>query len=341
MSDIILTDVTLRDGGYRNNFNFTTGFAVETTRRLAQAGIPYVEIGYRNGSFVRKSDHGLTSAVDENYIDALVEAADGKTNLCVMVHPRNIDEGDLEMLAARGIAMVRVCLRRDQLADGVNTLSLAKRHGLSVSANVTHITTMALSEITEMSVRAEDAGADVIVFADSNGNMIPSDTQRLISKLVSRIAVPLGFHAHNNLSLALSNALAALDAGAEYIDASLCGMGKGAGNLHLGMIVGYLDRLGQLERYDLVKVLEASSYATQHVSESSIPAPLVDIMLGAYNISFDAKQKLLATIGDDSDLEWFRTLRHVREQSRKSEAETTQHAAAPARRRVETRVGAL
>ncbi|KVD32274.1 nucleoid-structuring protein H-NS [Burkholderia ubonensis] len=340
MNDIIITDVTLRDGGYRNNFNFTTEFAVETTRRLAHAGIPYVEIGYRKGSFVRKNEHGLTSAVDESYIDALVDAADGKTNLCVMVHPRNIDNSDLEMLADRGVAMVRVCLRRDQLDEGLGTIVSAKRHGLKVSANVTHVTTMPLNAITEMSVRAEDAGADLVVYADSNGNMIPSDTERLISKLASRVAVPLGFHAHNNLSLALSNALAAVDAGAEYIDASLCGMGKGAGNLHLSMIVAYLDRLDQPTRYDLVKVLELSSYAAQHVTESSLPAPLVDIMLGAYNISFDAKQKIAATLADNSDAEWFRTLRRVRDERKTDEAAAARLHASPARQ-AETRVGAL
>lgn len=340
MRDIIITDVTLRDGGYRNNFNFTLEFAVETTRRLARAGIPYVEIGYRKGSFVRKSEHGLTSSVDADYIDALVEAAAGKTRLCAMVHPRNVDEADLAMLADRGIEMVRVCLRRDQMDKGVETLALAKRHGLQVSANVTHVTTMPLDDIADMSVRAEDAGADLIVFADSNGNMIPSDVKRLISQLAGRIAVPMGFHAHNNLSLALSNALAAAEAGARYIDASLCGMGKGAGNLHLGMIVAYLDRLDRPNRYDLLEVLELSSFAAHHVSESSLPAPLIDIMLGAYNISFDVKQKLAATLDDHTEVGWFRTLRRVRDERQAGGVEVTRQHAAPGRRASETRVGA-
>jgi 4-hydroxy 2-oxovalerate aldolase len=333
---IIITDVTLRDGGYRNNFNFTLDFAIETTRRLARAGIPYVEIGYRNGSFVRRREHGLTSSVDEHYIDALVDAAAGKTQLCAMVHPGNIDESDLAMLADRGIRMVRVCLRRDQMERGPRMLALAKRLGLEVSANVTHVTTMPLDDIIDMSMRAGDAGADLVVFADSNGNMIPSDVDTLISTLARRITTPLGFHAHNNLSLALSNALAAVEAGARYIDASPCGMGKGAGNLHLGMIIAYLERLGAPNRYDLLEVLELSSYAAQKVKESSLPAPLVDIMLGAYNISFDTKQKLAASLDAPTEVDWLRTLRRTHD-----EAQNSTVTAAAARHVSDAYIGAL
>ncbi|WP_434606401.1 hypothetical protein J3P80_10330 [Pseudomonas sp. D2-30] len=64
MSQIKIIDVTLRDGGYRNDFNFTVDYAQSAISQMIEAGIPYCEIGYRNGSFVRKHEHGLTSAVD-------------------------------------------------------------------------------------------------------------------------------------------------------------------------------------------------------------------------------------------------------------------------------------
>ncbi|WP_199154430.1 hypothetical protein [Chromobacterium sp. ASV23] len=314
MKNIHLVDVTLRDGGYRNNFNFTPEFAAHAAQNLAEAGIPFIEIGYCKGTFAKRQEHGLTSSVTSEYINALQQAVQGRSKLCVMVHPQNIEESDLVMLAEHGVAKIRVCIRPDQLENSMKTLATAKRLGFMVSSNITHVTKTPFADISAMALRSEDAGADLIVFADSNGNMIPTDVQRLIGKIGSRTRLPLGFHAHNNLTLALSNAIAAVDAGAEYIDASICGMGKGAGNLHLGMIVAYLDRLNMQSGYDLVKILELSSHASENVELSSLPLPLIDIMLGAYNISFDAKQKIAASLPNPTESAWFQKLRSLREE---------------------------
>nr|WP_311138684.1 hypothetical protein [Pseudomonas amygdali] len=82
--------------------------------------------------------------------------------------------------------------------------------------------------------------------------------------------VPLGFHAHNNLSLALANASAAIEAGAEYIDTSICGMG--AGNLHLSMLVAYLERIGVSHGFDLVKVIELSAVTANSIPHNNMPS---------------------------------------------------------------------
>ncbi|WP_226503495.1 nucleoid-structuring protein H-NS [Pseudomonas sp. MWU16-30317] len=292
MSQVRIIDVTLRDGGYRNNFEFTTDYAINAVAHLAEVGVHCAEIGYCNGSFIRKPEHGANSAVTGDYINALVKAAQGRLGLCVMVHPRNVTAVDLAQLAERGVAMVRVCLRLDQLDEGLRTLALAKSFGVEVSANITHVTTQPAAVLADMALRAEGTGVDVICFADSNGHMLPDDVRRLFDRTAREVHTPLGFHAHNNLSLALANAMAAIDAGAEYIDASLCGMGKGAGNLPLGMLIGYLHRCDHRDRHDLVKALQLSEYTAQQVSASNLPAPLVDVMLGAYNLPFDVQARL-------------------------------------------------
>lgn len=292
MNQIKIIDVTLRDGGYRNNFNFTVDYAQSAISQMIEAGIPYCEIGYRNGPFAPKLEHGLTSAVDGRYLEALQAAAQGRIALCVMVHPHNVDASDFQLLREHGVSMIRVCLRRDRLEDGLATIRLAKAHGFQVSANITHVTTLGPGDISDMSLRAENAGADVLVFADSNGNMIPADVDRLITRISSRVLIPLGFHAHNNLSLALSNAIAAMDAGAEYIDASVCGMGKGAGNLHLGVFVAYLHRAGIRNGYDLASTLHLSQHTADTVPTSSLPLSLTDLMMGTYNMPFDVQQRL-------------------------------------------------
>lgn len=315
MNQIKIIDVTLRDGGYRNDFNFTVDYAVSAITQMVEAGIPYCEIGYRNGSFVRKHEHGLTSAVDATYLRAAGKAAAGRIDLCVMVHPHNVDASDFDLMKEHGVSMIRVCLRRDRLEEGMATVKLAKAHGFQVSANITHVTTLAPGEISTMSLRAEDAGADVLVFADSNGNMIPSDVERLITRVSSRVLIPLGFHAHNNLSLALSNSVAAMDAGAEYIDASICGMGKGAGNLHLGVFVAYLHRARIRNDYDLVRTLHLSQVTADNVPASSLPVSLADIMMGTYNMPFDVQHRLDTIMQAHRPASTFHALQILHEQN--------------------------
>ncbi|SDX56503.1 4-hydroxy 2-oxovalerate aldolase [Pseudomonas syringae] len=296
MANVKILDVTLRDGGYRNNFDFTEDQARVITTGLADAGVDLCEIGYCKGSFSPRNEHGLTSNVDALFIEKIAQAAAGRIELAVMVHPRNITVDDFAMLKEQGISMIRVCLRRDQLDEGLATLSLARDHGFSVSANVTHVTSQTPGSVLDTAVRAEGAGADIICCADSNGHMLPTEVHRLFSRLASRLMVPLGFHAHNNLSLALANASAAIEAGAEYIDTSICGMGKGAGNLHLSMLVAYLERVGISHGYDLVNIIELSEATARSIPQNNMPSPLMDIILGTYNFPFDVSQRMRETI---------------------------------------------
>lgn len=298
MRPVRILDVTLRDGGYRNNFNFSQDCAVRVVAGLAATGVDFVEIGYCNGSFVRRPEHGLTSRVAEDYIAALHRAAGEGTRLCVMVHPRNVTRQDMQRLAAQGVAVIRVCLRPDQLDEGLATIAEARGAGMAVSANITRATELPRSTMIRMAVLSEEAGAGVVCVADSNGAMIPADVERLIGDLAQSVAVPLGFHAHNNLSLALSNALAANMAGAEYIDTAINGMGKGAGNLHLAMFIAYLDRVARNHSYDLVQALELSDFAALEVPENARPHPLLDVMTGAYNLSIDTLAEVCALAGE-------------------------------------------
>lgn len=296
MNSVKILDVTLRDGGYRNNFNFTKYYVGEAVSRLADIGVQYCEIGYCNGTFFRKPEHGLTSLVNADYLQTISRSLEKNPNLVVMVHPKNVGPPDFAMLHDQGVSMIRICLKQEQLDEGLATIKLAKSWGFQVSANITHVTTQTLSAVISLSLKAEGAGADIICFADSNGNMIPKDVIRLISQVANRVIVPLGFHAHNHLSLALANAIAAIESGAEYIDTSICGMGKGAGNLHLAILIAYLDLAGIKHQYNLLKAIELSSLTSQQVPDSDIAVPLKDIMMGAYNFSYDIGARLQETL---------------------------------------------
>jgi 4-hydroxy 2-oxovalerate aldolase len=330
MKPVKIIDVTLRDGGYRNNFEFSAEYASHAIGALADIGVQYAEIGYCNGPFLRQAGQGPHGAVDATCIEALVKAANGRLPLCVMVHPRNVDRSDLTRLVEHGISMIRVCLRPEQLDAGLQTIALAHALGVRVSANFTHVTEQPTRQICTMAQRAEGAGAQLVCLADSNGHLLPDDVSRLLGHVARNVEVPLGLHAHNNLSLALANAMAAIEAGAQYIDASVCGMGKGAGNLHLSMLIGYLHRCNPQDRHDLVKALQLSQYTAECVAHSSLPAPLAEVMLGAYNLPFDSHSKLVEHSAEGVPGNAFEALRALHErrlQARESRVATVQGSA--------------
>ncbi len=115
--------------------------------------------------------------------------------------------------------------------------------------------------IAEQAKKMESYGADYINLADSAGALLPEQVTQRIEAVRAAVKIPVGFHAHNNLSLAVANSLAAVDAGAGYIDATLRGLGAGAGNTQIEVLAGVLQRKGIETGLDLYGLLDASEQA--------------------------------------------------------------------------------
>ena len=101
-----------------------------------------------------------------------------------------------------------------------------------------------------------DAGAEYVNIADSAGYMTPDDVRARISLLVEKLPIPVGFHAHNNLGLAVANALTAAECGADYIDVTCRGLGAGAGNAQAEVVAGVFQRLGYSTGLDFYSYMD-------------------------------------------------------------------------------------
>ena len=119
--------------------------------------------------------------------------------------------------------------------------------------------------IVEQAKKMESYGADYINLADSAGALLPEQVKERIEAVRAAIKIPVGFHAHNNLSLAIANSLAAIDAGASYIDATLRGLGAGAGNTQLEVLAGVLQRKGIQTGLDFYGLIDASEQAVSPI----------------------------------------------------------------------------
>jgi len=290
---LVNIDVTLRDGGYRNNFAFTTDYALRHAALSVEAGFDWVEIAYRNGSFKPITPLGLTGRGDDEFI-AAVAAEIGPEHVCVIMHPRNVTDGDIPAMYRAGARLLRICVPGGDPAPALSYVRAAKDIGFTVSVNLTRVSQLSPRTIIDVALASADAGADVVYLADSNGSLLPRQAAELTTLCRSVAPVAVGLHTHENVGLALSNVMSAVDAGATWVDSAVLGMGKGPGNLRAEQWIAYLDRTDPEHSYDLGAALQLAAILGREVPESRPGLPLPDLVLGRFDLSVEARAQILA-----------------------------------------------
>lgn len=282
---IKLMDVTLRDGGYRTNFNFPLEFVHFILSKLDNAGIEYIEIGYRNGSIKPIPNIGITGICDDKYISYcrnLIKRA----KLTVMLHPKNISPRDILELADNGVDSIRICYNSNTIEPDLEPISIAKKNKLEVCCNITRISQSSCDQMATLVKKIINQGADVIYFADSNGSLNPTSVRDLFLFMKTNFTTKFGFHAHDNIFLAHANAIAAVEQNVQFIDTALLGFGKGAGNVRTEGFAAYLGTLGEKE-YKLCELLEAAKHVRDAFCNTYNPLPIKEIIAGSLDLSYD------------------------------------------------------
>lgn len=277
---IILLDASLRDGGYRTNFNFTDAELKEILQPLDNAGIDYIEIGYRNGTLTPK-DVGRACGCAKEYLlfcRSLIKQA----KIAVMIYSNNITQDDLMELTECGVDLLRICVPKGEIASSLPKIKMARNANMDVAINFTHTSFYNEKELDEAMKQISEYEPNIIYFADSNGSLIPMQVKKLYDRYIGIYPIPFGFHAHDNLGLAQANALAAISSGVRFIDVTLAGMGRGIGNLKTEFFVAYLHAM-QLKKYNLENVLKAANYVRHSLGIGQEPIEMSEFTRGISN----------------------------------------------------------
>jgi len=227
-----ILDVTLRDGGYVNDFGLNEEAAFWVVELLDKAELDGLEIGYLTGmhpSHIHgENPPGICHAWPVDRIAEL--AATVTTPLVGMLNPAGHVPIDFDELAQSKLTLVRVVITPEATSDWRDITNKLGVVGLPFTVNLVLASWMTPEEVVSHARTAQEAGADVFYIADSNGALLPGQVEELFRRLRDSIDIPLGFHAHDCKSLALANVIAAERGGAEWADSSLLGIGRGAGN---------------------------------------------------------------------------------------------------------------
>ena len=238
-----IIDCTVRDGGHLNQWNFEPDCVRASYFAALSAGADIFEVGYRFPA--SKTGLGRFGYCEDAFLTALLTPQDA-CQIAVMI---NASAFTPELLAPRDarvtpVSVVRLAAYPYEI-DAVKAMCRTVRDmGYRVFLNL-----MAFSEISESEFAVLEAWSDkgvveAVYFADSFGAFTPKDVEACHAKLRRLGFDAVGFHSHNNLQTAFANTLKAIDVGCTHVDASVYGMGRGAGNLPIEVLIAYLEKMG-------------------------------------------------------------------------------------------------
>lgn len=240
MNNICLLDCTLRDGGYYNNWDFDIHLVQKYLQTMSEIPVNYVEIGFR---FFNKSEYyGPYAYSTDDFIKKLDVPKTLKIGVMlnlkdIISSPYSIQE-TLDLLfvdsSQSPVDLVRVAANFADLLKAKDTLKILKEKGYEVGLNIMQVNSAPKEYLKEAIYVIEGwKSVDVLYFADSLGNMQTEDISDVYTILKDNWTGPIGIHAHNNMGQADQNSLFASKLGVDWIDATVSGMGRGAGNTRL------------------------------------------------------------------------------------------------------------
>ena len=276
---VAILDTTLRDGQHAMAHQFTPQQAADVAKALEEAGVGTIEISHGDGLAGSSIQYGLAAADDSELLKAASEVTTpGKIG--VLLLPGVGTQEDLQMARECGAGAARVATHCTEADIAEQHIGLAGQLGMRPIGVLMMTHMVDPPKLVEQAKIMQAAGAELVYLMDSAGAMLPPDVVARVDALKSALDVQVGFHAHNNLSMAVANTLAAVEAGADSVDGCLRGLGAGSGNAQLEVLIGVLERVGVETGVDFYKVMDAA----EHVVEPLMHRPQVinndGLMLG-------------------------------------------------------------
>ncbi|MEU8759656.1 4-hydroxy-2-oxovalerate aldolase [Streptomyces sp. NPDC048659] len=289
---VLIHDASLRDGHHAVRHQLGREQLRAYAEAADTAGIPVVEIGHGNGLGASSLQVGQARLDDDTMLSTVREALT-RSRMAVFMLPGWGTTADLERAVAHEADVVRVgthCTEGD-LAE--RHLGYLRDRGVDAQA-VLLMSHMASPErLAKECARLVGFGATAVGIMDSSGHYLPADVTARVGAMREAVDVPVMFHAHNNLGMAVANSVAAVEAGADILDACARGFGAGAGNTQLEVLVPVLERMGFSTGIDLYGLLDAADLAERELMPAPPTIDSVSVVSGLAGVFSGFKTRVL------------------------------------------------
>ncbi len=293
-----IIDVTVKEGGFRVHHRILPEQVANLAHGLQSAGINTMEVshGCGAGSF-RQGYPGLHP--DEDLLGAAREAAP-ELELCAFFAPTLNALREMDALGTY-IGMGRVWVNVDDAIRAKEHLKKLKSLGKRTIALIERIHRRPPDQTLSAALQLQDMGADIIQLADTFSSLGPEDVKTYLGEIQNKVGVEIGFQARNNTGRAIANVLTAWEAGAEWLDASLLGLGPGGGLAPTEILVSLFQKQGQLETINLRELTYTAKWQAHPTFHSLPRTRFIDLMLAKHRLDYYSPD-LLEKIADILDL---------------------------------------
>lgn len=240
--EIKVIDCTVRDGGLMNKWQFTDAFVRDVYRALTTAGIDYMEIGYLSSEKAFSRDEvGPWRFCAEEDLQRIIGDSEKKIKFSAMADIGRIDYDDIRPKTESSLDMIRVACYVHQVDAAIDLAHHCMDKGYETTINLMAVSTVGPRDLDEALVDLSKSRVPVIYLVDSFGAFYSEDIEVLARKYMESLpGKTIGIHTHNNQQLAFANTISSIICGINYLDATLYGVGRGAGNCPLELLISFL-----------------------------------------------------------------------------------------------------
>jgi 4-hydroxy 2-oxovalerate aldolase len=252
-----LTDSSLRDGMHSVAHQFSAKQVARVAGGLDAAGVQVIEVTHGDGLGGSSIQYGAAAASDESLVQAAVEAA-SRSEVAVLLLPGIGTLEQLKTVQGLGARCARIATHCTEADIAEQHIGWAREHGMRTVGFLMMSHMIEPTQLAEQAKLMESYGAQLVYVVDSAGALVPRTAAERVHALREALDCEVGFHAHNNLGCGIGNALAAVEAGAQWLDGSLRGLGAGAGNAQTEVLVAALERSGHETGVDLMALMDVA-----------------------------------------------------------------------------------
>lgn len=251
---IKVLDCTVRDGGLINDHYFEDDFVREVYRSLSKAGVDYMEFGYRNSKeLFPTKDFGAWKYCDDDKIREVIDGIESDMKISIMVDAHRVKEQVFLPVDESPVDLIRVATYVKDIDKAIDLVNRCHDLGYETGANIMAISKESEFDLVEALKQLAHCPADFVYVVDSFGALYSEQIEYYVKLYQEHLpGKEIGIHCHNNQQLAFGNTIEAIIHGANYLDGSLYGIGRGAGNCCLELLMGFLKN----PKFNLTPVLK-------------------------------------------------------------------------------------